>query len=170
MKNLYLIGMMGAGKTTVGRIAAKKTHCRFIDTDAVIAEKAGKTVEAIFEDEGEDGFRERETAVLRAIAAEKNRIVACGGGVVEREENIDLLRKSGTVIWLKRDLEATLSHPRVRRRPLLRKDVRAIYPLMQRRAPLYERACHHIVENDGDLARVVGRVLFFTKRQDKKGK
>ena len=125
-------------------------------------------MEAIFKDEGEDGFRRRETAVLKEIAAEKNRIVACGGGIVERDENIDLLRKSGTVIWLKRDLEATLSHPRVRQRPLLQKDANMIYSLMKRRAPLYEKACHHIVYNDEDLSRIVDRILVFTKGREKK--
>ena len=86
---------------------------------------------------------------------------------MERDENIDLLRKSGTVVWLKRDLKAALSHPRVRNRPLLRKDVNAIYPLMERRAPLYEKACHFSVENDEDLSRVVDRVLDHAKRPER---
>ncbi|MGI5873924.1 MAG: shikimate kinase [Bacillota bacterium] len=159
MKNVYLIGMMGAGKSCIGRIAAKKTHRRFVDTDAFIEKEAGMTVAEIFEQEGEAGFRRRETAALKKIGRNRGQIVACGGGVVERKENIGLLRKSGTVVWLKRDLEETLSHRRVRQRPLLKDDVNVIYTLMERRAPLYRKACHFTVVNKGDRMRTVRELL-----------
>lgn len=111
MKNIYLIGMMGAGKTSIGKIAAKKAHCRFIDTDAFIEEQAGMTVAEIFEREGEGSFRQRETEALRSLGKKRNCVISTGGGIVTRKENIALMRESGTVIWLKRDLNAVLQNP-----------------------------------------------------------
>ena len=82
MKNIYLIGMMGAGKTSIGRIVAREVHCRFADTDRIIEETSGMTVSEIFEAEGEEGFRRRETEVLRSLSEKRNRIVSTGGGIV----------------------------------------------------------------------------------------
>ena len=150
-KNLYLIGMMGAGKSALGLRLAKQTYRRFVDVDAVVAETAGRSVEEIFRREGEAGFRRREAAALKKISRRRGQIVACGGGIVESSENITLLRKSGIVVWLKRDLARSLAHPRVARRPLLRRDPDAIFKLMEKREPLYKKACHFVVYNDGDF-------------------
>ncbi len=175
MKNVYLIGMMGAGKTSIGRIVAKKAHCCFVDTDRVIEETAGKTVTEIFESEGEEGFRQRETEVLRRMSKKRNRIVSTGGGIVIREENIELMRKSGTVIWLKRDLNRVIQNPRIRRRPLLAKDVNVIFHLMEEREPFYKKACHFVVYNDQDhmaavkeILRIMGRGMFSERRHKTK--
>ena len=159
MNNLYIVGMMGAGKTCIGKIVAQKTHRRFVDTDALIEKRAGMTVAEIFAAEGEAGFRRRETAALRSLTRKKNCIVSTGGGMVERRENIGLMRKSGTVVWLKRDLNTVIQNPRIRRRPLLAKDPKAIFGLMEKREPMYKKACHFVVYNNKDRMETVRQVL-----------
>ena len=175
MKNVYLIGMMGAGKTSIGRIAAEKAHCTFVETDRMIEETAGKTVSEIFETEGEEGFRRRETEMLRSLSKKRNRVVSTGGGIVVKEENIELMRKSGTVIWLKRDLNRVIQNPRIRRRPLLAKDVNVIFRLMEEREPSYKKACHFVVYNDqnrldavNEILRIIGRGMFPERRHKNK--
>lgn len=163
MKNLYLIGMMGAGKTCIGKMVAKKTHRRFVDTDALIEKKAGMTVAEIFEREGESGFRFRETVILASLARKKNLIVSTGGGVVVTPENTQLMRKSGTVVWLKRELNTIIANPRIRRRPLLAKNENAIFDIMKAREPLYKKACHFVVYNDDDRMKTVNEILRVVK-------
>ncbi len=163
MKNLYLIGMMGAGKTNIGKMVAQKTHRRFVDIDALIVKHAGMTVAEIFKREGESGFRSRETRALLAQARKRNLIVSTGGGVVVTPENIRLMKRSGTVIWLKRDLHTIIANPRIRRRPLLAKNENAIFDLMQVREPLYKKACHFVVYNDGNRQKTVDEILRIVK-------
>ncbi len=97
--NLYLVGYRGTGKSTVGRLLADALDRPFVDLDERIEADAGRNIAAIFVDEGEAGFRDRETAALRA-AAGMNSIVATGGGVVLREENRRVLKSTGFVVWL----------------------------------------------------------------------
>lgn len=159
MKNLYIVGMMGAGKTCIGRIAAKKKKCRFIDTDVFVENRAGMSVAEIFEAEGEEGFRKRETDALRFLAKKRNCIISTGGGIVMKDENIELMRKSGTVVWLKRDLHKVLESRRIRTRPLLAKDPTVIFDLMKKREPRYKKACHFVVYNDEDRMAAVHEIL-----------
>lgn len=163
MKNLYLIGMMGAGKTSIGKMVAQKTHRRFVDTDALIEKNAGMTVAEIFEREGEAGFRVRETIALDLLAKKRNLIVSTGGGVVITPENIRLMKKSGTVIWLKRDLHTIIANPRIRRRPLLRKNENIIFEIMKEREPLYKKACHFVVYNDKNRQKTVDEIMRIVK-------
>jgi shikimate kinase (EC 2.7.1.71) len=97
--NLYLVGMMGAGKTTVGRILAKKLKYHFFDTDAVIAQVANQSIADIFAEQGEEAFRELETQVLGQLSAYTNLIVATGGGIILRLTNWSYLHH-GIVVWL----------------------------------------------------------------------
>lgn len=97
--NLYLIGMMGAGKTTIGRKLANRLGYRFLDTDALIEAAAGKPITEIFASQGEAAFRELETQVLSQVAAHTNLVVATGGGIVTRQMNWSYLHH-GVVIWL----------------------------------------------------------------------
>ncbi len=150
MRNVYLIGMPGAGKTNIGRLLAKEVRRRFIDTDRQIALTAGKAVADIFAERGEEGFRQIEHDVLRQIAGRKNRIVATGGGIVLNRENIRLMRKSGRVIWLKRPLEDILASPRIKKRPLLAADPNRIYTLYAEREALYRKAAHFEIDNIED--------------------
>lgn len=118
--NVYLVGMMGAGKTTVGRILARELKYRFFDTDRVIVSAANQSIADIFAKEGEEAFRELETQVLAQLCAYKNSVVATGGGIVLRSTNWSYLHH-GVVVWL--DVPVEQLCDRLRQdttRPLLR--------------------------------------------------
>src|SRR6187402_855134 len=99
--NIFLIGMMGSGKSTVGRALAQRLDRPFVDTDKVLVERTGVPVATIFEIEGEDGFRRRESGVLAELAQGNGHVVATGGGAVLAAENRDLIRSGGTVVYLR---------------------------------------------------------------------
>lgn len=118
--NIYLVGLMGAGKTTLGRALAKRLDYQFVDSDHEIEARTGVRLTTIFEIEGEEGFRKREAQVIAELATYKRRVVATGGGAVLRQENRDHLRSSGFVIYL--DVPLSTLWERTRRdrsRPLL---------------------------------------------------
>jgi len=118
--NLFLVGPMGAGKTTVGRLLAELFRMPFIDMDHEIEARTGAAVSLIFELEGEAGFRRRESAMLAELAARKGIVLATGGGAVLDADNRRLLRERGFVIWLDADVDAQLARlARDRQRPLL---------------------------------------------------
>lgn len=100
--NIYLTGMMGCGKTTLGALLAEHTGTEFLDMDAQIVKKAGKSIPQIFAESGEDGFREIETRVLSEIAERDGLVVACGGGVILLERNVKLMKQSGKIYFIDR--------------------------------------------------------------------
>src|SRR5260221_6579695 len=100
-KNIFLVGMMGAGKTSVGRALAKRLNKIFYDSDHVIEERTGVKIPEIFEIEGEPGFRQRESAIIEELTALDDVVLATGGGVVLAQSNRERLRASGTVVYLR---------------------------------------------------------------------
>lgn len=142
---LFLIGYRGTGKTTVARLVAARLHWHWLDADALLEERAGRTIRQIFAEEGEKSFRDRESAVLQDVCRDARRVVATGGGVILRAENRALL-KSGAVVWLK--APAAVLWERLRqddstaeRRPnLAQGGLAEIEELLRVRTPLYE-AC-----------------------------
>lgn len=138
--NLFLIGPMGAGKTTVGRQMAELLRMTFLDLDHEIESQTGAAVNLIFELEGEAGFRRRERALLAELVARHGVVLATGGGAVLDPDNRNLLRRNGFVIWLDVMLDAQLARlSRDRQRPLLSStDRRArLEALAIERNPLY---------------------------------
>lgn len=136
---IYLVGPMGSGKTTIGKLLAKQLNRPFMDCDWHIAAQTGADIPWIFEKEGEVGFRERETRALSELTALPNLVMATGGGAVMRPENRALLKK-GLVIYLQADVEVQLARTKKdRNRPLLQTDnPRAVLEnLYQQRHPLY---------------------------------
>ena len=118
--NLYLVGLMGAGKTTVGRVLARRLKLRFLDSDQELERRCGVKIPVVFEIEGEAGFRMRETAVIGELTQLHGIVLATGGGVVGAEENRRLLAATGTVVYLHaqpEDLYERVRHDR--NRPLL---------------------------------------------------
>lgn len=141
-RNVYLIGPMGSGKTSLGRRAAKILGLEFIDCDHELEAQTGASVNLIFDVEGEEGFRERESRLLGQIAARRGALVATGGGVVLRDRNRKLLRDSGLVVYISASVSQQLRRlGRDRARPLLQSgDRRAkLTDLAEQRNPLYEQ-------------------------------
>ena len=122
-KRVVLVGPMGAGKSTIGRMLAKELGYRFLDSDRIIEERCGANIPWIFDVEGEDGFRQRETAMLDELSNEMGTVLATGGGAVMRAENRGLLKKNSVVIYLKTSIDQQVERTRKdRNRPLLQND------------------------------------------------
>lgn len=139
--NIALIGMPGCGKSAVGQALSKLSGRRLVDLDGLIEARAGRSIPELFQAGGEAAFRALETACLREAARESGTIIACGGGIVTRPENRDILRQNSRILWLKRELELLP----LQGRPLsLGRGVEALY---RERAPLYaawaERSYHN---------------------------
>lgn len=147
-KPVLLIGMMGCGKSTVGRLLAERMRLPLIDLDEKIARAAGKTIPEIFAQEGEAGFRARETAALERALARGDGVIATGGGIVMRAENIRMMREKGVVVWLCRPLEDMIADVRQDTRPNLAGDkaerMRTLYGQRER---LYAAAAHLSFDN-----------------------
>lgn len=143
MKNVYLIGMMGCGKSTCAAVLGKRLGREVLDTDAEIVREAGMPVSEIFGRFGEGHFRKLETACCRALAARENLIVATGGGLPLKEENRKLLRDSGIVVFLNRDPGEIYDTADMSGRPLGQQGRTAFLERFAQRLPLY-RACAHI--------------------------
>jgi shikimate kinase len=143
LNNIYLIGFMGAGKTSVGRILAKSLKMGFVDIDERIEKELGMTISQIFSKRGEDYFRDAETKILRTISGNKEQVIATGGGIVLRDENWDTMREKGVTVYLRAPIEVLwnrIEHNTTR--PLLQVEdpLKKAVELLSRRIPLYERA------------------------------
>ena len=150
-RNVYLVGMMAVGKTTVGRHLASHIGFTFHDTDRVIEQRAGADISWIFELEGEERFRDREQQVIEEMTQRQGIVLATGGGAVLRERNRALLRERGIVVYLRSGIDLIIERTRNdRRRPLLQvDDVREqIETLTAERGPIYEAAAHLAITVD----------------------
>ena len=140
-KSIVLIGMMGAGKSSVGRCLHRRTRLRLVDTDEIVASNFGMSIPEIFAEHGEKKFRETETEALRRVGIEEQAIIITGGGGVLREENIEILRRQGVIVWLDADEETlfTRAFQKKRDRPLLQtKNPRKSFSeILGARRPLY---------------------------------
>lgn len=160
MKNVILIGFMGAGKTTVGERYAKKHGLPMVDTDWLIEERAGMTISEIFAKKGEEEFRKTETAVLEMLLSDgQEKVISVGGGLPLREENRRLLKQLGTVVYLEVNPDTVLKRLEGdTTRPLLQGgDVtQRVKELIAARSPIYREAAGLIVEVNG---RTVGEIV-----------
>lgn len=143
MGNIYLVGFMGTGKTSVGKVLAKKKKWQFIDLDDLIQFKEKRAIPDIFAKEGEPYFRHVEKKTLKEVAREKNFVVACGGGIVIDKENIEIMKETGIVICLSATPQVILQRTfGYRHRPLLNvsEPKKQIELLLKMRAPYYSLA------------------------------
>lgn len=161
-RSLYLVGMMGSGKTSTGRPLAEQLGYGFVDADAVIEQAAGCTIAEIFERDGEEGFRSLESQVLSAICQRHSLVVATGGGVVTQPTNWGLLH-SGIVIWLDVMRDQLLNRLKVdaTERPLLQTPdpEAALDALLAKRKPLYAEADLTVVIDQEDPGAVADGIL-----------
>jgi len=158
MHNLFLIGPMGAGKTTLGRIIAQELGYPFFDSDRVIEERTGVDIPTIFDYEGEQGFRDRESKVIDELTQLKKVVLATGGGAVLRKENRDRLAQRGFVIYLKVSVKSQLDRTsRDKSRPLLQIEdpEKKLRELADARRPLYEATCDFSVSTDEQRTRAL---------------
>lgn len=147
--NIFLVGLMGAGKTSVGKLLAKRLGKVFYDSDHVIESRTGVRIPVIFEIEGEAGFRARETAAIDELTRLDNVVVATGGGAVLAAANRNALKTRGTVIYLRASVDELWNRTRHdKNRPLLQTpDPRErLTELLQQRDPLYREVAHLIVD------------------------
>ena len=147
---IILVGMMGAGKTTIGKLLSNQLAFNFIDLDRKIEEKSGVKINTIFEIEGEEGFREREYLALNDALAEEKVIISTGGGVVVKDINRSLIQKSeAMVVYLKASLDILLGRLKNdKTRPMLNKDNKllSLQKLLSEREPFYENLADFIID------------------------
>lgn len=142
-KNIYLVGFMGAGKTTVGEVLAGKIGYKCIDPDKVLEENAGTTISAIFSEYGEDYFRDLETKTLGTISKGERQVIATGGGAVIKDGNWDIMKNSGITVYLKAPIE--ILYDRIKdstHRPLLQVEnpLERARELLDERESMYQKA------------------------------
>ena len=161
-RNLYLIGMMGSGKSSTGRPLAQRLGYGFVDADGVVEALAGRPISQIFETDGEQGFRTLESQVLHAIGERHSLVVATGGGVITQPENWGVLHQ-GIVIWLAPERDQLLArlHQDPGARPLLqeRDPAAALDALLEARTPLYAEADLRITVGNETVNAVTERIL-----------
>ena len=161
--NLYLVGLMGAGKTTVGRLLAKHYGCAFYDSDHEIEARTGVRIPLIFEIEGEAGFRKREEAAITELTALQGIVLATGGGAVLSPLNRENLRKNGVVIYLRGTPDHLYERTRHdRNRPLLQtgNPLAKLRELYTQRDPLYREVADIVVDTGRQSVAGMTRVLF----------
>lgn len=161
-KNIVLIGLMGSGKTTLGKALAEKSGMEFVDTDALIIQRAGKPISEIFAEDGEGVFRDYETEVIKEISQKRNAVISTGGGAVLRDENVENLKFSGILFFLKATPEAL--YERVKNdtaRPLLRGDdpVNILRSILAARAMFYEQADYTINTEEFTIEQECNEIL-----------
>lgn len=158
--NLFLVGMAGSGKTTVGRRVAKALSYWFFDSDQVIEKRAGVDIAWIFDMEGEEGFRRRESAVIEELTAMDQIVLATGGGAVLEENNRRYLRKRGMVAYLDTPISDLMLRLSGRKhRPLfLDTDMQAtLEKMVEIRTPLYHEVAHHCFSTKMDMPNLVAK-------------
>ncbi|MCX7124944.1 MAG: shikimate kinase [Gammaproteobacteria bacterium] len=163
-KNIFIVGPLGAGKTTIGRQLAKKAHFVFYDSDHEIEKQTGVSVATIFEIEGEAGFRIREQNMIAKLTQLDSIVLSSGGGSILKPENRDAFSSRGTVIYLKASLEVQLTRTNQRKgtRPLLNipDPFKKIIELDQIRSPLYESIANHTYNTDIDSPQEIADKIF----------
>ena len=151
-ENIVLIGFMGSGKSSVGRLIVANLGYRFVDTDHLVVQNSGAEISEIFRIHGEENFRDRERLALDSLGKNARLVIATGGGVVTRPENTPLLRALGFVVWLTASQDTIFERvSRNKKRPLLQtaNPRETIANLLVQRTPLYEAAAQFTIDTSG---------------------
>ena len=154
-RNIVLIGMPASGKSTIGKLLAKKMNYEYYDADRYLERKEDVKISTLFSEKGEEYFRNLETKYLKELSQKNGIIISTGGGAVKREKNMQILKEKGIVVFLSRKIE-DIAKENHEARPLL-KDINNIYKLYVERIELYKRYSDIIIENNGTLQEVTDR-------------
>lgn len=155
--NLVLIGMPGSGKSTVGKILSKMLCMPLVDTDALVEQTAGKTIPELFAQGGESAFRDRETAAARQAATLDNTVIATGGGIILRPENMAALAATSLVFFRDRDLEDIVGEDHMGR-PLVGKDPDKLRILYTQRIDLYRKYAQYTISDTKTAEEAAARI------------
>ena len=156
--NIFIVGPMGSGKSTVGKIISDELFLSFLDTDEEIETRTGASIDWIFDLEGEDGFRKRESSILQDMAKRNSIVLSTGGGIILSEENRELLSSRGTVFYLATPISVQLERTaKDKDRPLLKNgDPEKILTKLQKdRESLYEAVADHVVNTENKSSQEV---------------
>ena len=159
MENVILVGMPGCGKSTVGSALAQQLGKQFVDADEELVKTFGKSIPDIFAEEGETGFRSKETQILTELGKRSGLVIATGGGCVTREENYPLLHQNGTIFWLQRNIDRLPTDGRPLSQSNRLSDLYAV------RKPLYEAFSDFSIDNNGDISDTVTNILSLLEAQ-----
>ena len=161
-RNIFLVGPMGAGKSTIGRHLAQQLHMEFLDSDTVIEERTGADIGWVFDVEGEDGFRVREEGVINDLTQQQGIVLATGGGSIMSKESRNRLSARGVVVYLETTIEKQLARTqRDKKRPLLQTDKprEVLESLAKERNALYEEISDYVVQTDDQSAKIVANQI-----------
>ncbi|GMM69584.1 MAG: shikimate kinase AroK [Pseudomonadota bacterium] len=161
-RNIFLVGPMGAGKSTIGRHLADELHLEFFDSDQEIERRTGADIAWIFDLEGEDGFRKREENVINDLTDKQGIVLATGGGSIVTKAVRNRLSARGIVVYLQTTIDKQVARTqRDKRRPLLQNEdpEKVLRELAEMRNPLYEEVADYIVDTDDQSARAVANQI-----------
>lgn len=159
-KHIFLIGMPGAGKTTVGKMLAKELGGRdFYDLDQTIQDKVGKSVQNIFIYDGKDAFSKYEYSTIKELIRNKPSVIATGGGTVTYDKTVKLMRNNGLVVFVNRDVNHILDDLDLEIRPLVKESIEYIFNVYEERYPLYEQVAHIKIGNEGSITDAVQEII-----------
>ena len=156
-KNIALIGMPGCGKTTIGKLLAKRLKKDFIDMDDYIEKTYEESITEMF-NIGEEYFRDFESAACKELSKEKDALISCGGGVIKRKDNIDTLKRSSLIVFIDRPVKHIIADIETEKRPLLKDGEEVLYNLYKERYELYNKYCDIKVENVKDIEELVKEI------------
>jgi len=168
MKNIYLVGFMGTGKTTVGKILAKKLNKKFLETDNLIEKKEKKKIVDIFKEYGEPYFRKLEKELIKKISKKKDLVVSCGGGLICNKENSKILKESGIVFNLLASVNTIYNRTKNSPfRPLLNVEnpIERIRSLLKKRMPFYKQAHFSIKTDKLSIEEVANKIIEILKEE-----
>ncbi|MBM7872116.1 shikimate kinase [Clostridium pascui] len=160
-KNIVIIGMPGSGKSTIGKELSKRLNIEFCDIDEYITKKDGKSIPEIFQ-KGEEHFRSIESIAVKEVSSKVPQVIATGGGVIKREENIKALRQNGIIVFLNRPVDNIAQDVDIKNRPLLKDGPEKLYELFKDRYELYNKHCDYKIENV-DMEECIKKIFDFLK-------
>ena len=158
-ENIILVGMPGCGKSTVGKALAAELSKEFVDADEELVKTFGRTIPDVFAEEGEAGFRKKETQILADLGKRSGLVIATGGGCVTKRENYPLLHQNGRILWLKRDIDLLPTEGR----PLSQSNrLSEMYTI---RKPLYEAFSDFSIDNNSSFHDTVSKIISILEEQ-----